>query len=179
MLASDEVLVATVNGVFGVRGEVRLFLHDRQSRTLSKPSRVTFMSPEGERRNVEIAIRSGAGKRVIAKIEGIENPEDAHAYIGWSVIVKRSALPPTAPNEYYIHDLLELPVFERHPGGKPEDDVQIGKLEDVVSGDRDIWVILGESGEERYLMASPESVLEVDLSGGRLVVAAGAAEAAE
>jgi ribosomal 30S subunit maturation factor RimM len=88
-------------------------------------------------------------------------------------------MPPTAPNEYYIHDLLELPVFERHPGGKPEDDVQIGKLEDVVSGDRDIWVILGESGEERYLMASPESVLEVDLSGGRLVVAAGAAEAAE
>ena len=69
-LAPDEVLVASINGVFGVRGEVRLFLHDRQSRTLAKPVSVTLISPSGERRTVEISIRSGAGKRVIAKFSG-------------------------------------------------------------------------------------------------------------
>lgn len=175
MLTPDEVLVATVNGVFGVRGEVRLFLHDRQSRTLSKPSRVTLISPEGERRAVEIAVRSGAGKRVIARISGVETPEVAHTLIGWSVIVPRSALPAPAAGEYYIHDLLDLPVFERGPEG----DVRVGTLADVVSGERDIWVITGEDGVERYLLASPEAVLDVDVVGGRLVIAPGAAEAAE
>lgn len=175
MLSPDEVLVATVNGVFGVRGEVRLFLHDRQSRTLDRPTKVTLIAPEGERRAAEIAVRSGAGKRVIARISGVETPEAAHALIGWSVIVPRSALPVPAPGEYYIHDLLDLPVFER----RPEGDARIGALADVVTGERDIWVITGEDGEERYLLAAPDTVLEVDLAAGRLIVAPGAAEAAE
>lgn len=176
MLAPDEVLVASINGVFGVRGEVRLFLHDRQSRTLSKPVSVTIISPEGERRTVNISVRSGAGKRVIAKIEGIDTPEIAHTYIGWNVIVPRSALPAPAKGEYYIHDLLDLPVFEQEADEEP---VEIGKLDDVVSGERDIWVIALPSGLELYLMASPENVISVDLDAGRLVVRKGAAIAAE
>ncbi len=176
MLGPDEVLVASINGVFGVRGEVRLFLHDRQSRTLSKPTSVTIISPTGERRTVNISVRSGAGKRVIARIEGIETPEVAHTFIGWNVIVPRSALPAPAKGEYYIHDLLDLPVFEQTADEEP---VEIGKLEDVVSGDRDIWVIATPGGEELYLMASPENVRDVDLEAGRLVVLKGAALPAE
>ncbi len=179
-LTAGEVLVASINGVFGVRGEVRLFLHDRQSRTLSEPRRVTIISPAGERRDVGISVRSGAGKRVIAKIEGIETPEDAHDYMDWSVVVPRSALPATAPGEYYVHDLLDLPVFEREAAeSDPTLDTPLGKLEDVVAGERDVWVITGDDGAERFLVAGPGEVLEVDLAGGRLVIRRGAAERAE
>lgn len=175
-LQPGEVLVATINGVFGVRGEVRLFLHDRQSRTLSEPSRVTLISPTGERRSAGISVRSGAGKRVIAKIEGLDNPEDAHGYIDWSVAVPRSALPATAPGEYYIHDLLDLPVWERDADGVEE---RLGTLDDVASGERDVWMIAGDDGEAWYLLAAPEDVLAVDLAAGRLVIRKGAAARAE
>lgn len=173
------MLVASINGVFGVKGEVRIFLHDRQSRTLSAPMQVTMISPAGERRRVGISVRSGAGKRVIAKVEGIENPEDAHSYIGWSIVVPRAALPPTAPGEYYIHDLLDLPVFERDPADSGSPDVKLGKLEDVVPGERDVWVIAGDDGQERFLLASKQAILEVDLDSGRLVVLKGEAIQAE
>ncbi len=176
MLAPDEVLVASINGVFGVRGEVRLFLHDRQSRTLAKPVDVTILSPEGERRTVRIAIRSGAGKRIIAKIDGIDTPEVAHTYIGWNVIVPRSALPAPGKGEYYIHDLLDLPVLEQEDDEEP---TPLGKLDDVVTGDRDIWVIATPADGDMFLMASPENVRLVDIEGGRLVVRKGAAAAAE
>ncbi len=172
MLGPDEVLVASINGVFGVKGEVRLFLHDRQSRTLSKPVKVTMISPDGERRIVGISVRSGAGKRIIAKIDGIESPEVAHTYIGWNIVVRRESLPPTAPGEFYIHDMLDLPVFE-------DDGVQLGKLDDVVSGERDVWVVTGLDGGEWYVLSSPENIVSVDLAGGRIVLRKGAAQRAE
>lgn len=173
------MLVASINGVFGVKGEVRLFLHDRQSRTLSAPMKVTMISPAGERRLVGISVRSGAGKRVIAKVEGIESPEDAHNYIGWNIVVPRAALPPTAPGEYYIHDLLDLPVFERDPADPGTPDLKVGTLEDVAAGERDVWVIAGDDGQEWFLLASKEAILEVDLDAGRLVILKGAASRAE
>lgn len=170
MLGPDEVLVASVNGVFGVKGEVRLFVHDRQSRTLAKPVEAVLISPEGVRRTVTVTTRSGAGKRIIATISGIESPEVAHGFIGWNIVVPRSVLPPTQKDEYYIHDLLDLPVVE--------DGVVIGKLSDVVNGARDVWVIETPTGEERYVLASAETILSVDLATG-IVIAAGSSALAE
>ena len=65
-IGSDEVRLGRVNGVFGVRGEVRLFLHNRETELFEGVGcNVTLVSPEGERQERLLKSRSGAGKRVL------------------------------------------------------------------------------------------------------------------
>lgn len=145
---------------------MRLLLHHREGRTLFEPRDVTLVSPDGDRSVVRLHARSGAGKRVLARIAGVDTPEAAEALRGYHVVVDRSVLAPLPDGEYYLHDLLELPVFDA--SGRT-----LGTLADVVAGDKDIWVIDTPDGEA-FVIASPENVLEVDVPGRRIVLADGA-----
>lgn len=157
-----EVVLGEVIGVFGIRGEVRLHLHHRDSQTLYEPSEAILVAPTGERRKVRIQARSGAGRRVIGRIEGVNTPEDAAALHGWGVVVPRAALPEPADGEYYVHDLLGAQVVDEL--GEP-----LGEIADVVAGERDVWVV--ETGDgEHYLAATPENILDVDLELGRVTI---------
>lgn len=171
-VGDDEVVLGEVIGVFGIRGEVRLHLHHRDSQTLFEPTEAVLLSPAGDRRVVRIQARSGAGRRVLGRIAGVDTPEDAAALHGWSVVVPRAALPPTQSGEFYVHDLLGAQVVE-----EGSDDA-LGEIVDVVAGDRDVWVV--QTGEaEGYLLAIPENIVDVDLEQGRVLVRKGAVERGE
>lgn len=171
VLSSGEVFLGEVIGVFGLRGEVRLHLHNRGGDTLYEPTEAILVSPTGERRKVRIQARSGAGLRVLGRIDGVTTPEAAAELHGWAVVVPRAALPMTGEGEYYIHDLLGCQVVEQ--GGEA-----LGEIVDVVAGDRDVWVV--ETGEgEGFLLAIPENVLDVDLEQGRVVVRPGSVDRGE
>lgn len=142
-------------------------VHDRGSATLSKPREVRLISPAGDVRVARLTVRSGAGKRIIGRIDGVDTPEAAQALMGWRIEVDREALPPTAPGEYYIHDLLGIKVIE--------DGQEVGTVEDVVTGVRDVWVIATPEGEG-WIVASPEHILGVDLVAGIVRVAPGCIE---
>ncbi len=160
-------MLGEVNGVFGVHGEVRLMLHHREGETLFTPRVVTLVSPSGERREVRLVARPGAGKRVLGKIEGITTPEAAAGLMGWAIVVDRAVLAPPAEGEFYIHDLMDLPVYD-------DTGAAVGTLVDVVTGqEHDIWVVQTDAGEG-FVVASPDNIRSVDVAARRVVIAAGA-----
>jgi len=145
-------------------------LHHRESQTLFDERGATLVSPDGERREVRIRARSGAGKRVLGRISGVETPEAAAALMGWAIVVERATLPPPGKDEFYIHDLLDLPVFD--VAGHA-----LGTLIDVVNHPQhDIWVVETEGGEA-FVLATPDNVVSVDVPGRRIVLADGALDA--
>lgn len=147
-------------------------LHHREGQTLFTERVVTLVSPAGERRDVRIRARTGAGKRVLARIEGVDTPEDAAALMGYAIVVDRSTLPPPGKDEYYIHDLLDIPVEDA--SGRA-----LGTLADVVNGPaHDIWVIDTVDGEA-FVLATPENVVSVDVPNRRIVIADGALDLGE
>ena len=141
-------------------------LHHREGGTLFDAREVALVSPDHVRRTVRIQARTGAGKRVLARIEGIDTPEAAEALRGWHVVVDRATLAPLPDGEYYLHDLLDLPVFDETGAAR-------GTVADVVAGERDVWVIATPAGEI-FVIATPENVLSVDVVGRRVVIAAAA-----
>ena len=67
----DEVRLGRVSGVFGVSGELRLFLHNRESELFAGDGAVvTLVSPSGNRESHRLRSRHGAGKRILGRIEG-------------------------------------------------------------------------------------------------------------
>jgi 16S rRNA processing protein RimM len=160
------VVLGEVVGVFGIRGEVRLHLHHRESLLLHEGRDATLVAPSGERRPVHIRTRSGAGQRVLGAIDGVDTPEAAASLHGWHVVVDRATLPEPAADEFYVHDLLGLAVVDAAGAS-------LGEIVDVVQGDRDVWVVRTGTGDA-FVVATPENVVEVDLDVGRVVVSVGA-----
>ena len=159
------VLLGEVIGVFGIRGELRLLLYHREGTTLAEPRVVELVTPSG-RRSVRLSTRSGAGKRVLGRIEGVDTPEAAAALVGARIEVERSSLAPAAPGEFYVYDLVGLEVIDG--AGTVH-----GRITDVVAGDQDVWVL--DEGAA-FVVASKASVESVDVEGGVVRVAVGAVE---
>jgi len=159
----DEVRLGRVNGVFGVSGEVRLFLHNRESKLFAGDGRdVTLVSPSGEREAHRLRSRQGAGKRVLGKITGVSTPEAARRFMEWEIVVPEAALPATAQDEYYQRDLIGLPVVTQ--AGVP-----VGTLIDVMEGPVvDCWVIKGPNGEQMF-PAVKDVVVSVDIGKGIVI----------
>lgn len=152
-----ELVLGHVVGIFGIHGELRVFLLNRDSGILFQGAQVTLVSPEGQRLPVYMTARPGAGERVLARVDGLDDRDRARLWKGWEIRVPRAVLPPPEPGEYYVADLVGLRVLT--PSGQ-----ELGELTEVVqNGDVDIWVV-HQGGEDRYIPALAENVLEVDLA---------------
>lgn len=106
-----ELEFGWISGVFGFRGEVRLHLHHRESGWLERPRGVVLVDPEGRRYQARLKARRGAGRRWIGRLDGATTEEHARALEGWRVLVPRSALPEPEPDEFYVADVVDRPVF--------------------------------------------------------------------
>ncbi len=157
------LLMGRVSGVFGIRGEVRLFLYNRESTLFDEPRQVRLRLPDGSVQQVRLTSRPGAGKRVLGRIDGVSTPEAARALIGAELMVPESALPPLEEDTYYHHQLIGLPVYGA--SGR-----LLGTLQEIAkTGNVDLWVVRSDD-EELYIPAVGDEIISVDI-GDRVVVA--------
>lgn len=151
---ADEVRLGYVSGVFGVRGEVRLFLYNPTSRLLQSVDEIVLVGPEATRRTVPLSVRDGAGKRVLGRLGGVGDPDAARALIGHELVLPKADLPDVEPDTFYHHQLLGLPV--RTPSGHT-----LGTLEAIhTTGEVDVWEVRGRT-ETLYIPAVHDEILQV------------------
>lgn len=98
-------------GVFGVAGEVRVHLHNPGSTLLRAPRSLILVSPDGDRRPIRMSVRSGAGKRFLGRVEGVDDRDAAGALQGCRFAIPAAELPPEGDGEIYVHRLLGAEVL--------------------------------------------------------------------
>src|SRR5690606_22627142 len=120
-MSADErrVLLGRIVGVSGVQGWVKLEswtdprtrIFDYRPWTLVRDGREQVLTPLDGR---------AQGKGIVARLPGVEDRDQALAMVGSEIHVPRSALPPTAPGEYYWSDLegLEVLTLDGTPLGR-------------------------------------------------------------
>ncbi len=156
--AADDVVLGRIAGVFGLEGEVRLFLHNPGSDLFDAPLDVHLRSPAGKARQARLSTRPGAGRRVLGRIEGVDTPEAAGTLVGWEITVPRAALPQPGPEAWYLHDVLGCAV--RTASGR-----DLGRLAAVHQGGTvDVWEMTGPAGTT-WLPLLSGRVLAVDDDG--------------
>ena len=166
-IGQHEVRLGHISGVFGLQGEVRLFLYNPETDLFAGAGiAIELVAVDGARKAVHLRSRSGAGKRILGRLWGVDTPEAARKLIGTEIVLAREALPQTDQNEFYHHQLVGLPV--RSASGET-----IGRLTSIhVGPDTDVWIVHGPDGEA-MIPAVEKYVLSVDLEDG-IVVADGA-----
>jgi 16S rRNA processing protein RimM len=153
-----RLTIGYVARAHGVRGELRVHLHDEESETIFEVDRVWI---GGEEARVKSA-RTTTGAALLV-VEGIEDRDAAEALRGRAVEVERDAVP-IEEGEFFVADLVGCEVVDESGGA-------LGRCVEVTfNGAQDVMVIRDER-VERMLPVVPEFVISVDTELRRVVVA--------
>ncbi len=177
----SKVCLGVISGAHGIRGEVKIkaFGEDPLAIGVYGP-----LSDETGGTTVEITtVRPNKGG-VIARIKGVGDRNQAEALKGLMLYVERSALPEAAQDEYYHADLVGLSV--ELSDGKPMgqviavQDFGAGPMLEIrlsgssqtggQAGSQTRGKMRAKAGDTLLAPFTRETVPEVDLTGGRLVL---------
>jgi 16S rRNA processing protein RimM len=145
----------------GVRGELRVRLHNPDSDLFSSIERVALVDADGgvDWRDVDTA-RPHKGCMLV-RLTAVESANDAEALIGRAIAVERAQLPAPGDGEVYQQDLLGCPV--RTDGGE-----ELGVVAGfIATGSNDVCIVRGRGRE--YLIPLIDDVI-VDFRPGEPIV---------
>lgn len=144
----------------GIKGEVKIMPYTDYPELLCEFDRL-FIGKNHE----EVAIeRSRAFKgMVIAKLEGVNTPEDASKLRNTILYMHRDDLE-LDEDTYFIQDLIGVEVRDA------DSDFVYGKIADVMqTGANDVYVING-ADREYLIPAIPEVVISTDIDGNIMTI---------
>ncbi len=160
-MSNDRIVVGTIAGAFGVRGDVRV-----KSYCATPPDIARYTPLTTEKGHVfrVMVIKGDAPGALVARIEGIDTKEEADALRGVELYAERARLPRLPDDEFYHTDLIGLSVVDT--GGKT-----LGTVRAVLNhGAGDILEIQASGSPETVLLPfTLAAVPTVDLAAGRIV----------
>lgn len=148
----------------GVRGFVRVELHQASSDALDQRKNLTLALASGERRVFGVVSASRAGRAWLVKLAGVNDRDAAQALTGSRVLVPRSELPPLAEGEAYLVDLIGAEVVA--PDGVVGEVVEVAVHPSV-----DTLVIRRPDGKLVELAMLPAFVSRLDVAARRVELA--------
>ena len=157
---SRRVVLGQVGGAFGVQGWVRIQSYTDPPTNILKFGRWQ-LGRAGQWREVEVEDGKMTAKGVLAKLAGVETPEEARLVTGSEIAVERDQLPAAAPGEYYWSDLEGLAAFGQNGQS-------LGRIEEFrATPAGTVVVIRGE--RQHWVPFVKERIVSVDLDAGRVV----------
>ena len=101
---------------------------------------------------------------VLVKFKGIETVEEAEKLRNTYVVKDRADAIELEEGQYFIADLLGLPVYV-------DTGEKLGILDDIFnSGSSDIYVVKNELGKQYLLPYIDEVIKDIDLENGKIIV---------
>ncbi len=147
-----------ISGLFGVKGWIKVFSYTQP--------REAILDYDGWRlrrgadwQGVKVAEGKRHGKSIIAHLEGVDDRDEAAAWVGADIAIARGELPLAEEGSYYWADLEGLRVIHR-------DGTELGRVAYLLeTGANDVLVTDGE--RERLIPFIAEKVIiGVDLENG-------------
>jgi len=151
-----RVSIGRINGLYGVRGWIKVFSYARPITNILNYSPWQLYQ-HGQWQTVSLSEGQAHGKGIIVRLDSISNRDEAARLVGSEIAVNREQLPPTPKGEYYWADLIGLTVVNR-------EDITLGQVDHLLeTGANDVLVVKGE--RERLIPFLPEQVVvDVDLA---------------
>ena len=153
-----------IGAPYGVKGWVHVESHTDPPERLLEYRRWVLRPSSGERVTRRVAEGRVHARRLVARLEGFEDRDQAATLTGAVIEVDRAELPPTGDREYYRADLVGLKVCNLEGAG-------LGTLAyfvDTPTGP--VMVVQDDAGREHWVPAIPLHLRKVDLAVGQVLV---------
>jgi 16S rRNA processing protein RimM len=151
----DTLSVGVIGRPHGIRGDVYFRPHNPQSRAFDEV-RELWVVRDGQSRLYEVTSMRPVADAYIAHFAGVDDREGAAALTLAEVRVARASLPPLAPGEYFVEDVVGCAV-------EGEDGRALGVVRGTLwNGAHDVATVEDADGRERMIPLVPDFVLNVD-----------------
>jgi 16S rRNA processing protein RimM len=158
---STRVCVGAIVGAQGVRGQVRVKSFTAEAADVAAYGPV---ESEDKSRRFKLKVMGEVKGLVIAKLEGVNDRNDAEAMRGTRLYVPRDRLPKTEEDEFFYSDLAGLTV-------EAADGSVIGTVKGLADfGAGEVLDIGRTEGGSFMVPFTKAAVPVIDVAGGRLVV---------
>ncbi len=157
-----DIVVGTVAGAFGIRGEVKVRLETDFPERLAKKGELVLEWPDGKiekRRLVSVRIDETQYGIGFLKFEGIDDRDTASSMRGTVLRIYREQCEKLPEGHYYLHELVGLAV-------ETTDGRKLGKISEVQQHPANDVYVVGNI----MIPALKSVVKEIDIAGGRMVI---------
>lgn len=135
--ADSMVILGKISGVFGIKGWVKVhaFTETRLGIVDYSPWQLKV---NGQWTTCKVLQGQAQGKSIVAKLENIQDRDQALALVGSEIAVERDSLPRLTEEQYYWSDLVGLDVVN-------VEGEAFGKVSHLFeTGSNDVLVVKGE-----------------------------------
>jgi 16S rRNA processing protein RimM len=155
----ERVAVGRINAPWGVRGHVKVTPLTANPERIAEGATVYL---RGAPTRIE-EVKTPRGYPVVL-FQGVRGLDDAEMLRGEVLEIDESDLPPLPEDEYYVHDLIGLPV-------STTDGRDLGEVADVLqTGSNDVYVVRRPGARDVLIPVLEGIVVDVDLQAARILV---------
>ena len=159
----EKLEVGQIVNTFGIKGFVKIYPFVNDINRFDDLKKI-YVKRKNQENELEIEEVKYQKNMVLIKFKGIETPEDANKLRNAYVLIDRKDAIPLEEGEYFIADLLGLPVF-LDTGEK------LGVLEDIYNtGSSDIYVVKNELGKQYLLPYIDDVIKKIDIENSQIIV---------
>lgn len=159
----ERFRVGVISSVHGIRGEAKVFVTADSAERFLSLEEVTAAGPRGEKA-LKIESVKFYKNMAICKFAGIDTPEEIRKYMGNDLLIPREKAIPLEKGEFYIPDLIGLPVFT-------EEGRELGTLKELFpTGANYVMNVEMKNGKEVLIPYIADCVKGIDPLKGRITV---------
>jgi 16S rRNA processing protein RimM len=159
---ADWVELGRIGSPYGVRGWVHVESFTEPPDRLLEYPQWHLRAATGERVTRRVIEARPQGQHFVARLEGLEDREQAARLRGAFIEVARSELPAPGERQYYRADLIGCAV-------RTLEGVELGEVQYFVDAPAGaVMVVKGE--REHWVLASPTHLRKVDLEARSIIV---------
>ena len=161
---ADELIeLGRIVNRHGIRGEVRVLLHNPDSTAVVDSPAVILTRADGSTESRRVLESRRHKHFALVRFDGVTTANDAEALIGCGVAVPRAQLPPPGPSALYHVDLIGCAVHTT-------DGELLGTVEElIVTGSNDVCVVRG-AGREVLIPLVADVIATLDTAARTIVV---------
>ncbi|MEO1924808.1 MAG: ribosome maturation factor RimM [Gammaproteobacteria bacterium] len=161
-----QITVGRVGGAHGVKGWIKIMSYTRPKENIFTYSPwLVFLNESWQ--EIDIEEFQQRGERLIVKVSGIDNPEDARVYINCDIAIMHEQLPDLEEGEYYWRDLIGLEVLN-------QDKINLGKVSKITETGANDVLVIKQAGDNKKSILIPlvkdVYVKQVDLVAKTMIV---------
>jgi 16S rRNA processing protein RimM len=160
----DLLLVGKVIRPHGLAGYLRIWSYAESEKSFLNAGTVFLRCDSGEVHDFRIVSVRPHKNIYLMKLKNLAASDDAEKYRGAEILIRKDSVEREDEDDYFWHELLGLQVYlntGRH----------IGTISQILqTGSNDVYVV--REGEREYLIPGIYDVVEeIDLSGGKMIIA--------
>ena len=156
------VILGRVTGLYGIKGWIKVHSYT-EPREAILDYKDWLLLGDNNRQPVRLAEGKRHGRTVIARIDGVDDRDEAASFVDNDIGVARETLPDTGRGEYYWADLEGLQVV--HSDGRVLGEVAYL----LATGANDVLVVDGDQ-EILIPFVQDQVIKDVDLAAGVISV---------